>query len=62
MAGILALTLFDGSVLTLNLRQSPDTMTKRFGADLMAVPAGTSGQVQTLLLRGEHGVYTLRCE
>ena len=52
VVSILAFTLFGGSILTLNLRQGLDTMTKRFGADLMVVPAGASGQAQALLLRG----------
>ncbi|MDR0637876.1 MAG: ABC transporter permease [Spirochaetaceae bacterium] len=52
VVGILAFALFGGSILTLNLRQGLDTMTKRFGADLMVVPAGASGQAQVLLLRG----------
>jgi putative ABC transport system permease protein len=52
VVGILAFTLFGGSILTLNLRQGLDTMTKRFGADLMVVPAGASGQAQSILLRG----------
>ena len=51
VVGILAFALFGGSMLTLNLSQGLDTMTKRFGADLMVVPAGASGQAQTLLLR-----------
>ncbi|MDR0663276.1 MAG: ABC transporter permease [Spirochaetaceae bacterium] len=52
VVGILAFTLFGGSIITLNLRQGLSTMTKRFGADLMVVPAGASGQAQALLLRG----------
>ncbi|MDR2795316.1 MAG: ABC transporter permease [Spirochaetaceae bacterium] len=49
---ILAFTLFGGSILALNLRQGLAAMTKRFGADLMVVPAGTSERAQSLLLRG----------
>ena len=33
VVSILAFTLFGGSILTLNLRQGLDTMTKRFGVD-----------------------------
>ncbi|MDR2102699.1 MAG: ABC transporter permease, partial [Treponema sp.] len=51
-AGILAFTLFGGSILALNLRQGLAAMTKRFGADLMVVPAGTSEKAQSILLRG----------
>ncbi|MDR2433558.1 MAG: FtsX-like permease family protein [Treponema sp.] len=49
---VLAFTLFGGSILALNLRQGLSTMTKRFGADLMVVPAGSSEKAQALLLQG----------
>jgi putative ABC transport system permease protein len=52
VVAILAFTLFGGSILALNLRQGLSTMTKRFGADLMVVPAGASEKAQTLLLQG----------
>jgi putative ABC transport system permease protein len=52
VAAILAFTLFGGSVLALNLRQGLAVMTRRFGADLMVVPAGTSEKAQSILLRG----------
>ncbi|MDR0636400.1 MAG: ABC transporter permease [Treponema sp.] len=52
VVSILAFTLFGGSILTLNLSRGLDAMTKRFGADLMVVPKGTSAQAQSLLLRG----------
>ncbi|MDR1149869.1 MAG: ABC transporter permease, partial [Spirochaetaceae bacterium] len=52
VVAILAFTLFGGSILALNLRQGLDTMTKRFGADLMVVPEGAGERAQTLLLRG----------
>jgi putative ABC transport system permease protein len=52
VAAILAFTLFGGSILALNLRQGLAAMTKRFGADLMVVPAGTSEKAQSILLRG----------
>jgi putative ABC transport system permease protein len=54
---ILAFALFGGSVLALNLRQGLTTMTKRFGADLMVVPAGASETAQALLLRGGTGYF-----
>jgi len=54
---ILAFTLFGGSILALNLRQGLDTMTKRFGADLMVIPEETSEKAQALLLRGESGYF-----
>jgi putative ABC transport system permease protein len=52
VSAILACTLFGGSILALNLRQGLAAMTKRFGADLMVVPAGTSEKAQSILLRG----------
>ncbi|MDR2941425.1 MAG: ABC transporter permease, partial [Treponema sp.] len=52
VVAILAFMLFGGSILALNLRQGLDTITKRFGADLMVVPEGTSEKAQALLLRG----------
>ena len=52
VTGILAFTLFGGAILALNLRQGLTAMTKRFGADLMVVPAGTSEKAQAVLLRG----------
>jgi len=57
VVAILAFTLFGGSILALNLRQGLDTMTKRFGADLMIVPKGTSEKAQALLLRGESNAF-----
>jgi putative ABC transport system permease protein len=56
-AAILAFTLFGGSILALNLRQGLAAVTKRFGADLMVVPAGTSEKAQSLLLRGSAGYF-----
>jgi len=54
---ILASTLFGGSILALNLRRGLDTMTKRFGADLMVVPKGAAEQAQAILLRGESSFF-----
>jgi putative ABC transport system permease protein len=53
VVAVLAFTFFGGSVLALTLQQGLSAMTKRFGADLMVVPKGASGQAQSLLLRGE---------
>jgi putative ABC transport system permease protein len=57
VAAILAFTLFGGSILALNLRQGLSTMTRRFGADLMVVPAGASEKAQALLLQGGFGYF-----
>ena len=52
VAAILALTVFGGSILVLNLRNGLNVMTKRFGANLMVVPRGSGQRAETLLLRG----------
>ena len=52
VVAILAFTIFGGSVITMNLSQGLDTIQKRFGADLMVVPEGSSERAETLLLRG----------
>jgi putative ABC transport system permease protein len=57
VAAILAFTIFGGSILALSLRQGLATMTKRFGADLMVVPEGTSASAQALLIRGGTGCF-----
>jgi putative ABC transport system permease protein len=57
VVAILAFTLFGGSILALNLRQGLSTMTKRFGADLMVVPAGASEKAQSVLLGGDTGYF-----
>jgi putative ABC transport system permease protein len=57
ITAILAFTFFGGSILALNLRQGLETMTKRFGADLMVVPEGASEKAQSLLLRGGTGYF-----
>ena len=57
VVAVLAFTLFGGSIITLSLQQGLDTMTKRFGADLMVVPKGASEKAQGLLLRGDSGYY-----
>jgi putative ABC transport system permease protein len=52
VAMVLAFALFGGSLLALNLRQGLAAMTRRFGADLMVVPAGAGEQAQSVLLNG----------
>jgi putative ABC transport system permease protein len=49
---VLAFALFGGSLLALNLRQGLAALTRRFGADLMVVPAGAGEQAQAALLNG----------
>jgi putative ABC transport system permease protein len=52
VTAILASALFGGAVLTLNLRQGLTAMTRRFGADLMVVPAGAAERARSILLQG----------
>ncbi|MDR1868368.1 MAG: ABC transporter permease [Treponema sp.] len=57
VVAVLAFTLFGGSIIALSMQQGLETMTKRFGADLMVVPEGASEKAQGLLLRGDSGYY-----
>jgi putative ABC transport system permease protein len=57
VTAILAFALFGGSILALNLQQGLAVMTKRFGADLMVVPAEASEKAQSLLLQGGTGYF-----
>ncbi|MDR3115926.1 MAG: ABC transporter permease [Treponema sp.] len=57
VVGVLAFILFGGSLIVLNLRQGLATMTKRFGADLMVVPAGAGEKAQSVLLNGGRGYF-----
>ena len=57
VVAILAFSLFGGSIIALNLRQGLNTMTKRFGADLMVVPQGAAEKAQATLLNGQTGYY-----
>jgi putative ABC transport system permease protein len=57
VAAILAFSIFGGSILVLNLRHGLDTMTRRFGADLMVVPQGASEKAQSILLQGAAGYF-----
>ncbi|MDR1895123.1 MAG: FtsX-like permease family protein [Spirochaetales bacterium] len=50
---ILAFTLFGGSLLAASLQKGLQSMAKRFGADLMVVPAGYGEKAEGVLLRGE---------
>ncbi|MDR1931765.1 MAG: FtsX-like permease family protein [Spirochaetales bacterium] len=53
VVSILAFTLFGGSILVSSLQNGLDSMSKRFGADLMVVPAGYASKAEAVLLRGE---------
>ncbi|MDR1932785.1 MAG: FtsX-like permease family protein [Spirochaetales bacterium] len=53
VVSILAFTLFGGSILVSSLQNGLTSMTKRFGADMMVVPAGNASKAEAVLLRGE---------
>ncbi|MDR2344177.1 MAG: FtsX-like permease family protein [Spirochaetaceae bacterium] len=53
----LAFTLFGGAIIVLNLQQGLSAMTRRFGADLMVVPAGSGEKAQSVLLNGGHSYF-----
>ena len=57
VSAVLASGIFSGSVLTMNLRQSLNLISKRFGADLMAVPLNTAQKAQAVILNGETGYF-----
>lgn len=53
IVGILAFTLFGGTILTMSLKNGMSSMKQRFGADLMVVPEGYKAQSEGVLLKGE---------
>jgi putative ABC transport system permease protein len=57
VVAVLAFTLFGGSILVSSLRRGLDSMSKRFGADLMVVPEGHAPEAASILLRGEPGFF-----
>lgn len=54
---VLAVALFGGSVLILSLQRGLDSVEARFGADLIAVPAGYNSGMESILLKGEPGYF-----
>lgn len=53
VVGILAFTLFAGSLLTISLNNGMSSVEQRLGADLMVVPGGHEAEVESVLLKGE---------
>ena len=49
---ILTVTMFAGSMLSLNLNAGLDSMERRMGADLMVVPQNTGAKAEALLTNG----------
>lgn len=54
---LLAFVLFGGSALILSLQRGLDSVEARFGADLIAVPAGYNSGMESILLKGEPGYF-----
>ena len=59
VVGILAFTLFGGSVLASGLENGMRSMQKRLGADIMVVPKGYKEKTEGILLRGEPNYFYL---
>lgn len=57
LVAVLAFALFGGSTLVLSLQRGLDSVEARFGADLIAVPAGYNGGMESILLKGEPGYF-----
>lgn len=53
VVGILAFTLFGGSILSISMKNGMSSMKQRFGADLMVVPKGYEAKTEGILLKGE---------
>jgi putative ABC transport system permease protein len=53
VVAILSFTLFAGSILASSLENGLERMSRRFGADIMVVPAGYGDKAEGVLLRGE---------
>lgn len=57
LVALLAFTLFGGTVLSLSLNRGMENLSKRLGADIMAVPLGYEAEMQSALLRGEPSTF-----
>lgn len=54
---ILALTMFGGTMLTMNLNTGMTSMEQRLGADLMVVPQNTAQKAEALLTNGSPSTF-----
>ncbi len=57
LVGILSFVLFSGSLISLNLKNGTDGLTKRLGADILIVPKGYDQKTENILLRGEPSTF-----
>lgn len=57
LVSIFAFTLFGGTILAKSLEGGMDSLSKRLGADILAVPYGYEANIQSALLRGEPSTF-----
>jgi putative ABC transport system permease protein len=57
LAALLAFTLLGGSVLSQSLDNGLNNLSRRMGADILAVPYGYEADLQSALLRGEPSTF-----
>ncbi|SHI03123.1 putative ABC transport system permease protein [Sporobacter termitidis DSM 10068] len=57
LVALLAFTLFGGTVLSKSLEDGMNSLSKRLGADILAVPYGYEADIQSAMLRGEPSTF-----
>ncbi len=57
LVSLFAFTLFGGTVLSKSLENGMNNLSKRMGADILAVPYGYEADIQSALLRGEPSTF-----
>lgn len=57
LVSLFAFTLFGGTILAKSLEGGMDSLSKRLGADILAVPYGYEADIQNALLRGEPSTF-----
>jgi putative ABC transport system permease protein len=57
LVALFAFTLFGGTVLSKSLENGMNNLSKRMGADILAVPYGYEADLQSALLRGEPSTF-----
>jgi putative ABC transport system permease protein len=57
VVALFAFTLFGGTVLSKSLENGMNNLSKRLGADILAVPYGYEADIQSALLRGEPSTF-----
>lgn len=57
LVSLFSFTLFGGTVLSKSLENGMNNLSKRMGADILAVPYGYEADIQSALLRGEPSTF-----